>query len=133
MAGHISSLKEGEKQGEMLLPILSPIPLIKWQGDVTPIDSIVTTATALVNPYIKEGVESLCILLYTFVNVCVVNGQRLKFNAVNGQSLKISVVKMPKRAGQSFDLAVAAVTIESVGVTPTWMDVARIKGGTEGE
>ena len=32
------------------------------------------------------------------------------------------MVKMPKRAGQSFDLAVTAVTIESMGVTPpcTW-------------
>ena len=28
------------------------------------------------------------------------------------------MVKMPKRAGQSFDLAVAAVTTESMGVTP---------------
>jgi len=28
------------------------------------------------------------------------------------------MVKTPKRAGQSFDLAVAAVTIESMGVTP---------------
>ena len=62
------------------------------QGVVTPIGSIVTAATALVNPYTKEGVESLCILPYTSVNVCVVNGQRLKFNAVNGQSPKISVV-----------------------------------------
>ena len=64
--------------------------------------------------------ESLCILPYTSVNVRVVNGQRLKFNAVNGQSLKIGVVngQTPKRAGQSFDLAVAAVTIESMGVTP---------------
>jgi len=34
----------------------------------------------------KEGVESLCILPYTSVNVCIVNGQWLKFNAVNGQS-----------------------------------------------
>jgi len=62
-------------------------------------------------------VESLCILPYTSVNVRVVDGQRLKFNAVNGQSPKIRV-KTPKRAGQSFDLAVAAVTIESMGVTP---------------
>ena len=37
-------------------------------GGVTPIDSIVTL-------YTKEGVESLCILLYTSVNVRVVNGQ----------------------------------------------------------
>jgi len=37
-------------------------------------------------------VESLCILLYTSVNVRVVNGQQLKFNVVNGQSPKISVV-----------------------------------------
>jgi len=54
------------------------------QGGVTPIDSVVTAATALVNPYTKEGMEPLHILLYTSVNVLVVNGQRLKFNAVNG-------------------------------------------------
>jgi len=64
-------------------------------------------------------VELLRILLYTSVNVHVVNGQQLKFNAVNGQSQKISVVngQMLKTAGQSFDLAVTAVTIESMGVT----------------
>jgi len=56
------------------------------QGGVTPIDSIVTAVTALVNPYTKEGVESLRILPYTSVNVRVVNGQQLKFNAFNGQS-----------------------------------------------
>jgi len=54
------------------------------QGGVTLIHSIVTAATALVNPYTKEGVESLLILLYTSVNVHLVNGQQLKFNAVNG-------------------------------------------------
>ena len=62
------------------------------QGGVTPIDSIVTAATALVDPYTKEGVESLRILPYTSVNVHIVNGQWLKFNAVDGQSPKISVV-----------------------------------------
>ena len=56
------------------------------QGGVTPIDPIVTAATALVNLYTQEGVESLCILLYTSINVHIVNGQRLKFNPVNGQS-----------------------------------------------
>jgi len=40
----------------------------------------VTAVFVLVNPYTMEGVESLCILLYTSVNVRVVNGQRLKFN-----------------------------------------------------
>jgi len=35
------------------------------QGGVTPVDSIVRAATMLVNPYTKEGVESLCILPYT--------------------------------------------------------------------
>jgi len=101
---------ESNRHWERVLAYLS-------QGGVTPIDSIVTAATALVNPYNKEGVESLCILPYTSVNVRVVDGQRLKFNAVNGQSPKIRV-KTPKRAGQSFDLAVAAVTVESMGVTP---------------
>ena len=62
------------------------------QGGVTPINPIVTAATALVNLYTKEGVESLRILPYTSVNVRVVSGQWLKFNAVNGQSLKISGV-----------------------------------------
>ena len=56
------------------------------QGGVTLIGSIVTAASALVNPYTMEGVESLCILLYTSINVHIVNGQRLKFNPVNGQS-----------------------------------------------
>jgi len=65
---------------------------IKKGGTVTPIDSIVTTATTLVIPYTKEEVELLRILLHTSVNVCIVNGQRLKFNAVNGQSPKVSVV-----------------------------------------
>ena len=55
------------------------------RGGVTPIDSVITAATVLVNPYTKEGVESQCIP-YTSVNVCIVNSQRLKFNAVNGQS-----------------------------------------------
>jgi len=85
------------------------MPAEQLQGGVTPIDSIVTAATALVNPYTKEGVESLCILPYTSVNVRVVNGQ---------QSKPENQVKTLKRAGQSFDLAVAAVTIESMGVTP---------------
>jgi len=62
------------------------------QGGVTPIDSIVTAATALVNPYTKKGVESLLILPYTSENLHVVNGQQLKFNTVNSQSPKISVV-----------------------------------------
>ena len=90
------------------------------QGGVTPIDSLVTAETARVNPYTKEGVELLCILPYTSVNVRVVNGQRLKFNAVNGQTPKssCSMVKMLKRAGQSFDLAVAAVTIVYGSDTP---------------
>ena len=43
------------------------------QGGVTPIDSIVTAAAALVNPYTKEEVESLHILPYTSVNVRIVN------------------------------------------------------------
>jgi len=96
------------------------------QGGVTPIDPIVTAATALVNPYTKEGVESLCILPYTSVNMRVVNGQWLKFNTVNGQSPAWSTVKTPKRAGQSIDLAVAAVTIESMGVTPPCYGDGRI-------
>ena len=54
------------------------------QGGVTPIDATVTAVTAMVNLYTKEGVELLCILLYTFINVHVVNGQWLKFNTVNG-------------------------------------------------
>ena len=32
-----------------------------------------------------------------------------------------SMVKTPKRVGQSFDLAITAVTIEYMGVTPTWI------------
>jgi len=40
------------------------------QGGVTP---IVTAATALVNLYTKEGVELLRILLYTSINVRIVN------------------------------------------------------------
>ena len=63
-----------------------------FRGGVTTIGPIVTAATALVNPYTKEGVESLHILPYTSVIVRIVNGQWLKFNAVNGQSPKISVV-----------------------------------------
>jgi len=55
-------------------------------------DSIVTAAIALVHLYTKEEVESLHILLYTSVNVRIVNGQQLKFNAVNSQSPKISMV-----------------------------------------
>jgi len=55
-------------------------------------DSIVTAATMLVNPYTKEGVESLRILPYTSVNVREVNSQRLKFFAVNNQSPETSVV-----------------------------------------
>ena len=58
------------------------------QGGVTPIDSIVTAATALVNPYTKEGVESLRILPYTSVNVHAVSPN---LKNVNGQSPKISV------------------------------------------
>ena len=57
-------------------------------GGVAPIHSVVTTTTTLVNLYTKEGVELLRILLYTSINVCVINGQWLKFNAVNGQSPK---------------------------------------------
>ena len=62
------------------------------QGRVTPTDPTVTAATALVNPYTKEGVELLRILPHTTVNVRVVNSQWLKFNAVNGQSPKVSTV-----------------------------------------
>lgn len=71
--------------------------------------------TALGNPYTNEGVELLRIPLYTPVtlNVHVVNSQRS-----NPRKLAWSTIKMPIRDGQSFDLAVAAVTIQSVGVTP---------------
>jgi len=84
-------------------------------------DSTVTATNALVNPYTKERVESLHILPYTSVNVHVDNGQPLKFNAVNGQSPENQCgqrSKPQKRVDQSFDLVVAAVTIESMGVTP---------------
>ena len=48
-------------------------PDIRQEG-VTPIDSIVTAATVLVNLYTKEGVKLLRILPYTSINVRVVNG-----------------------------------------------------------
>jgi len=88
--------------------------------DVTPIDPIVTAATVLGNPYTKEGVESLRILLYTSVNVHVVNGQRLKFNTVDHQSPENQCGQRSKRRKElvEVDLAVAAVTVESMGVTP---------------
>jgi len=54
-------------------------------GGVTPTDSI---ATVNLDLYTKEGVELLRILLYTVINVHVVNGQWLKLNTVNGQSPK---------------------------------------------
>jgi len=54
------------------------------QGGVTPIDSIVTPATAHGQPVIKEGVKSLRILPYTSVDVCWVNSQQSKFSAVYG-------------------------------------------------
>ena len=62
----------------------------------------------MVNPYTKEGMELLCILPYASVNAHVVNGQRLKFNAINGQSPEISVVNSQtlKMAGQSHDYRV---------------------------
>ena len=85
------------------------------QGGVTPIDSIVTAVTALVNPYTKEGVESLRILPYTSVNVRVVNGRNSTRSTVNARKSEWSTVKTPKRTGQSFDLAVTAVTIEVYG------------------
>ena len=62
------------------------------QGGVTPIDATVTAVTAMVNLYTKEGVELLRILLYTSINVCVINGQWLKFNAVVVKAPKISMV-----------------------------------------
>ena len=62
----------------------------------------------LVNLYTKEGVESLRILPYTSVNVCVVNGQQLKFNADNGQSSKISMV-----SGQNIEELVKVLTLQS--------------------
>ena len=77
---------------------------------VTPIDSIVTAVTTLVNPYTKAGVESLHILPYTSVNVHVVNGWNSTQSAVKAQKSAWSTIKMLKRAGQSFDLAVTAVT-----------------------
>ena len=62
----------------------------------------------MVNPYTKEGMELLCILRYASVNAHVVNGQRLKFNAINGQSPEISMVntQMLKMAGQSHEYRV---------------------------
>jgi len=57
----------------------------------------VTAVFVLVNPYTMEGVESLCILLYTSVNVRVVNGQRLKFNPVSGKSLENERGQQSKR------------------------------------
>jgi len=75
------------------------------QGGVTPIHSIVMAATAHLDPYTKEGVELLCSLPYNiFINVLVVNGQRLKFNAVKAQKIRVVNSQTPKRAGQSFDL-----------------------------
>ena len=62
----------------------------------------------MVNPYTKEGMELLCILGYASVNAHVVNGQRLKFNAINGQSPEISMVNSQtlKMAGQSHEYRV---------------------------
>jgi len=74
--------------------------------------------TVLVKPYTKEGVESLRILPYTSVNVCVVNGEIKRSQRSKLRKSAWSMVKMPKRAGQNFDLVVVAVTIESIGVTP---------------
>jgi len=82
--------------GPLCVPFYSPcqgnLTNLATQGGVTIIDSIVTAATALVNPCTKEGVELLHLLPYTPVNVCIVNGQGLKFNAVKGQIPKISMV-----------------------------------------
>ena len=68
----------------------------------------------MVNPYTKEEVELLCILPYTCnsVNVCVVNGQQSKT-----RESAWSMVKC-RKSWSKFWPAVAAVTIESMGVTP---------------
>jgi len=58
----------------------------------------------MVNLYTKEGVESLRILPYTSVKVCIVNSQWLKFNAINSQSPKTSVVNGQNELGPNFDL-----------------------------
>jgi len=65
--------------------------------------------------------ESLRILPYTSVNVRVVNGQRLKFNAVNGQSPENQCGQQSKHQKGLIKVltTVAAVTIESMGVTYT--------------
>ena len=55
--------------------------------------------------------ESLCIPPYTSVNVHVDNGQQSKPENQRGQWSKC------QRAGQSFDLEVVAMTIESIGMT----------------
>ena len=82
-------------------------------------DSTVTTVTTHLDPvYYRVATH----FPYTSVNVGIVNGQRLKLNTVNSQMpQKISMVngQTLKRARQSIDLAmVAAVTMESMGVTP---------------
>ena len=90
------------------------------QGGVTPIDSIVTAATTLVNPYTKEGVKSQCILLYTSINVRVVSSQQLNFNTVNGQSPEHQCGQQSntEKSWSKLWPVVVAVTVESMGVTP---------------
>jgi len=52
--------------------------------------------------------------------MCVFNSQWLKFNAVNSQSLENQCGQWPnaEKSWSKFLLAVAAMTIDSVGVTP---------------
>ena len=73
------------------------------QGEVTPISTTVTAATALGQLYTKEGVESLRILPYTIAKSTVKarksaqsTVKTLKISAVNGQAAQ--------KSGQSFDL-----------------------------
>jgi len=116
-------------------------------GGVTPIDSIVTAATALVNLYTKEGVESLRILPYTSINVRVVNGwnstqsmvKAPKISVVNGQNAEKSWSKFWP-CGRSCDCRVYGSDIPLYmvnGITPlaegvllmAWVVVHRLCGG----
>jgi len=99
------------------------LSLIAWSlpsqggGGFTPIESMVTAATAHVNPY--TGVAT-----HSSVYFCkcarsqqsMVEIQRSQRSKPENQCDQRS--KYRKEHGQSFDLAVAAVTIEYMGVTP---------------
>ena len=105
-----------------VLGLLLSFQEVKCQGGVTPIDSIVTAVTALVNLYTKEGVELPRILTYTSVNVHIVNGGNSTQSTVKAPNISVVNGQNAEKSWSKLLLVVATMTIRSdIPLNASWL------------